>query len=134
MLIASQSLESTSTNANTADRYQVVEHVDSQVLAGEVDAKPSGEPDCYIEKQMDNLIEVCHFHHVQLHEGGYSVYRSKTGELQFYKPDGLLLSSTASPLHSDNSLQTSAKDTWYSNGDSMDYSVATYCIAASTKS
>lgn len=32
---------------------------------------------------MDNLIEVCHYHHVQLHEGGYSVQRLATGERQF---------------------------------------------------
>lgn len=212
VLIASQSLESTSTSANTADRYQVVVHVDSQVLAGEVDAKPTGEPDCYIEKQvglpvesvrrlscsckivtaltdgseplsigrssraistgirralairdgqcmfpgcdchkhldahhivhwsnggetsMDNLIEVCHHHHVLLHEGGYSVHRTKTGELQFFKPDGTRLSSTPMQSISDRPLPISAKPSWHSNGDSMDYSVATHCIAASMKS
>lgn len=209
--MATQSLENESANANTADRYQVVVHVDSQVLAGEVDAKPTGEPDCYIEKQvglpvesarrlscsckivaaltngteplsigrsrraiptgirramairdgqcvfpgcdcnkyldahhivhwsnggetsMDNLIEVCHYHHVQLHEGGYSVHRLNTGVLQFYKPDGTILSSIPKALNSTDGLQISAEPSWHANGDSMDYSVATYCIATSTK-
>lgn len=212
VLIASQSLESSSSNANTADRYQVVVHVDSQVLAKEVDAKPTGEPDCYIEKQvglpvesvrrlscsckivaaltngteplsigrssraippsirralqirdghcvfpgcdcnkhldahhivhwsnggetsMDNLIEVCHYHHVQLHEGGYTVHRSKTGELQFYKPNGSRLNSSLAQINSDTSLQISARQAWHANGDTMDYSVATHCIAVATKS
>ena len=205
---ASQSLESASTNANTADRYQVVVHVDSEVLAGEVQAKPTGEPDCYIEKQvglpvesvrrlscsckivpvltkgseplsigrssravstgirrainirdgqcmfpgcdcnkfldahhivhwsnggetsMENLIEVCHYHHVQLHEGGYSVHRLATGELQFFKPDGTVLSKTLTPLKSDDSLKLSTEAVWHSNGDSMDYDVAVTGIAA----
>jgi len=209
VLIASQSLENTSTNANTADRYQVVVHVDSQVLAGELDAKPTGEPDCYIEKQvglpvesvrrlscsckivpvltdgseplnigrssraippsirraltirdgqcmfpgcdcnkfldahhiihwsnggdtsMENLIEVCHYHHVQLHEGGYSVHRLATGRLQFFKPDGAVLNPSPRTLNSDDSLHNSAQATWHSSGDSMDYSIALNVIAAS---
>jgi len=52
VLLANQSLESKTTNANSADRYQAVVHVDSQVLSGEVHAKPTGEPDCYIENQV----------------------------------------------------------------------------------
>ena len=208
VLIASQSLESTSTNANTADRYQVVVHVDSQVLAQEIDAKPTGEPDCYIEKQvglpvesvrrlscsckivhaltegseplnigrssraippairraltirdgqcmfpgcdcnkfldahhiihwsnngdtsMENLIEVCHFHHVQLHEGGYSVHRLATGELQFFKPDGTVLANSPRILNSDDSIPISAEAVWQSNGDSMNYGVALTGIAS----
>jgi len=208
VLIASRSLESTSTNANTADRYQVVVHVDSQVLSGEVDAKPTGEPDCYIEKQVGlpvesvrrlscsckivpvltngseplnigrssravptgmrralgirdgrcmfpgcdcnkfleahhivhwsndggtslvNLVEVCHYHHVLLHEGGYSLHRLATGELQFFKPDGTVLIQSPRTLNSDESLQISAQAAWHSNGDSMDYGIAVNGLAA----
>jgi len=208
VLMASQSLESTATNANTADRYQVVVHVDSQVLAGEIDAKPTGEPDCYIEKQvglpvesvrrlscsckivpvltdgaeplnigrssraippsirraltirdgqcmfpgcdcnkfldahhiihwsnggetsMQNLIEVCHYHHVQLHEGGYTVHRLATGALQFFKPDGTVLSNSPQVLNSDDSLPTSVHAAWYSSGGFMDYATGVDCIAA----
>ena len=212
VVMASQSLKSSSTNLNTSDRFQVVVHVDSQVLSGEVDTKPTGEPDCYIEKEvavpvetarrlscsckivtaltkgseplnigrstravstavrralairdgqcsfpgcdcnkhldahhivhwsgggetsLDNLIEVCHYHHVKLHEGGYSVRRLSTGKLQFTQPDGSILSSSPLPKQSSNPLKPRVIEQWFWNGDFMDYGIATYCIAKATKS
>lgn len=82
------------------------------------------------ETSMENLIEVCHYHHVLLHEGGYSVHRLATGELQFFKPDGTVLSNSPRTLNSDDSLQISAKAAWHSNGDTMDYGVALNGLAA----
>ena len=38
--------------SRTDDRYQVVVHVDSDVLSQKVFEKQTGEPDCYIEKQV----------------------------------------------------------------------------------
>ncbi len=207
VLMANQSLQSQSTNANTADRYQVVVHVDSQVLAGEVHTKPTGEADCYIEQEaavsvetarrlscsckivtaltrgseplnigrssravptsirralairdgqcqfpgcdchkhldahhiehwasggetsLDNLIEVCHYHHVKLHEGGYSVQRLESGELIFYQPDETRVPTQSEPINSDEPLRDSEADLWQWCGDSMDYDTATHCIA-----
>ncbi|MEE9334376.1 MAG: DUF222 domain-containing protein [Granulosicoccaceae bacterium] len=211
MLMAGQSLGSNSTITNSDDRYQVVVHVDSQVLAGEAQHFPNGKPDCYIEKEvalsvetarrlscsckivtaltngseplsigrsaraiptgmrralairdgrcmfpgcdcnrhldahhiqhwssggetsLHNLVEVCHYHHVKLHEGGYSVQRLSTGELKFYKPDGSKLSDTPAPMKSDDPLQPGDSEAWFWNGDSMDYDVATYSIANATR-
>ena len=212
VMIANHSLHTNTANTNTSDRYQVVVHVDSQVLSGESITKPTSEPDCYIEKQvalpvesarrlscsckivsaitdgseplnigrstraistpirralairdgrcqfpgcdcnrhldahhivhwsnggetsLDNLIEVCHYHHVRLHEGGFSVRRMETGELRFYKPDGTVLSSQPNLVKSKTILDDSTEKLWSWNGDSMDYDIATYCLATATKS
>ncbi len=50
-------LRDTKVAASTDDRYQVVVHVDSKVLAKEVFESPDGKPDCYIEKQVGLPIE-----------------------------------------------------------------------------
>ena len=50
MLLAEAFLKDTKVAANTDDRYQVVVHVDSEVLSQNVFSKASGEPDCYIEQ------------------------------------------------------------------------------------
>lgn len=213
VLMANQSLQHAAADVNSADRYQVVVHVDSQVLSGDLQAKPTGEPDCYIEKQvalpvetarrlscsckivtaltagseplnigrssraistpirralairdgqcqfpgcdcdrhldahhivhwasgegetsLENLIEVCHYHHVQLHEGGFSVQRLEGGMLQFRKPDGSILSNAPEPIHRSDDLPTSAEASWYWCGDTMDYAMATHCIATATHS
>jgi len=51
VLLAQAFLKDTTVASSTDDRYQVVVHVDSEVLSQKVFAKPSGEPDCYIDKQ-----------------------------------------------------------------------------------
>jgi len=43
--------------SKTDDRYQVVVHVDSDVLSQNVFQRPSGEPDCYIDKQVAVTVE-----------------------------------------------------------------------------
>ena len=43
--------------STTDDRYQVVVHVNSAVLAGDTFAKTNGEPDCYIEKEVAIPVE-----------------------------------------------------------------------------
>jgi len=223
--MASQSLESLKPKGNSADHFQVVVHVDKQVLSGEQHAKSTGVPDCYIEKQaalpvevarrlsctcnivtahtntqpetlqpnahqpqrtdvlnigrstraistslrralairdgqcmfpgcdcnqhldahhivhwanggetsLHNLMEICHYHHVLLHEGGYIVQREATGELRFYKPDGSILNTTPRPIQSSEPLMPAASTAWYWNGDSMEYDIATYSLAQSTK-
>ena len=50
--MATQSLEGLTINGNTADRFQVVARVDSLLLSGEEHVKSTGEPDCYIEKEV----------------------------------------------------------------------------------
>ena len=52
MLMAEAYLKDTKVAANTDDRYQVVVHVDSEVLAKQQFTHPSSEPDCYIENQV----------------------------------------------------------------------------------
>jgi len=209
--MAKQCLEGITSGGSTADRFQVVVHVDSQVLALEEPVKPSGGPDCYIENEvalpveaarrvscgcnrviaetngnevlnigrstraistgirralairdgqcmfpgcdcskyldahhiihwanggvtsLDNLMLVCHYHHVLLHEGGYSVERLVTGELVFYKPDGMILSNTPEPIVSDDVIPPSSAELWSWNGDRMDYDMATQSLASVTR-
>jgi hypothetical protein len=50
-------LRDTKVASCTADRYQVVVHVDSKVLAKEVFETADGKPDCYIEKQVALPVE-----------------------------------------------------------------------------
>jgi hypothetical protein len=50
-------LKDTKVASHTDDRYQVVVHVDSEVLSQNVFEKTSGEPDCYIEKQVALPVE-----------------------------------------------------------------------------
>ncbi len=52
MLMAEAFLRDSKVASARDDRYQVVVHVDSAVLAKDNFAKPSGEPDCYIEKEV----------------------------------------------------------------------------------
>lgn len=57
MLMADAFLKDTKVASSTDDRYQVVVHVDSEVLAQEVFEVSTGEPDCYIEKQVALPVE-----------------------------------------------------------------------------
>jgi hypothetical protein len=212
VLMANQSLQNASGEGSTTDRFQVVVHVDSQVLSGEQAYKTGGGPDSYIENEvalpvpaarrlscscnkvtaivngseplnigrstraiptgirralairdthcmfpgcdctkyldahhivhwsnggetsMDNLMRVCHYHHVLLHEGGYNATRLATGELLFYKPDGSILKTNMEPAKSNDTINPSAEPMWHWSGDSMDYSMALYGIAKATES
>jgi len=83
---------------------------------------------------MENLMRVCHYHHVLLHEGGYNAKRLATGELRFYKPDGSILKTKVEPTKSSEAIQPSTEPMWHWSGDSMDYSMALYGIAKATES
>ena len=52
VLMAESLLQHNHTTSSTADRFQVIVHVDQQVLAKAIHASSSGEPDCYIENQV----------------------------------------------------------------------------------
>jgi len=57
MLMANAYLKDTKVACHTDDRYQVVVHVDSQVLSQQVFESTSGKPDCYIEQQVALPVE-----------------------------------------------------------------------------
>jgi len=40
------------------------------------------------ETKLDNLVELCRFHHRLLHEGGFIVRRAQDSELEFVAPTG----------------------------------------------
>ena len=75
------------------------------------------------ETSLDNLMQLCHYHHTLMHEGGFSVARV-AGELVFKMPDGSDLSQSPRLKTSDRILPLQAGDIWQWCGDSMDYSVA----------
>lgn len=57
VLMAEASLKQTKMASSTDDRYQVVVHVDNDVLSQNVFEKPSGEPDSYIHQQVALPVE-----------------------------------------------------------------------------
>lgn len=57
ILMAEAFLRDSKVASHTDDRYQVVVHVDSEVLSQNVFESTSGEPDCYIEKQVALPVE-----------------------------------------------------------------------------
>lgn len=57
LLMAEAYLRDSKVASTTDDRYQVVVHVDSDVLARENFANASGEPDCYIENEVALPVE-----------------------------------------------------------------------------
>ena len=88
------------------------------------------------ETSLENLIEVCHHHHQLLHEGQYSASRQSDGALVFKRPDGTIISQTMETSESIKSGTVSIEppplthqQPWSACGDTMDYSVALYCIA-----
>ncbi len=175
VLLAEAFLRDSKVASTTDDRYQVVVHVDSAVLAGDTFAKTTGEPDCYIEKEvaipvetarrlscsckivtavtngteplnigrssraipagirralairdgvctfpgcdchkhldahhivhwanggetsLDNLTQLCHYHHTLMHEGQFMVERRHDGQLQFSRPDGSTIEPVIDP-------------------------------------
>ena len=216
VLMAEALLRDTKVACNTDDRYQVVVHVDSNVLSKQEFEKQDGSPDCFINHQvglpvetarrlscsckivtaltdngeplsigrssraittaikralnirdrfcvfpgcdchlhleahhivhwanggitsLDNLINVCHWHHKLLHEGQYSVERLKDGQLLFRRPDGRLL--TFEPINNgdevcnianiNSELPAIADEPWSWCGDSMDYDLALFAMAS----
>lgn len=57
VLMAEAFLKDTKVASSTDDRYQIVVHVDSDVLSQNVFEKATGEPDCYIDKQVALPVE-----------------------------------------------------------------------------
>ena len=57
ILMAEAFLKDTKVASHTDDRYQVVVHVDSDVLSQNMFESSSGKPDCYIEKQVALPVE-----------------------------------------------------------------------------
>ena len=211
VLMAEALLRDTKVACNTDDRYQVVVHVDSNVLSKQVFEKQDGSPDCFIDHQiglpvetarrlscsckivtaltdkteplsigrssraistaikralsirdkfcvfpgcdchqhleahhivhwanggttdLDNLINVCHYHHKLLHEGQYSVERLADGQLLFRRPDGRVLSQEPANCGSEiesTDLPVIADEPWSWCGDSMDYDLALFAMAS----
>ena len=93
------------------------------------------------ETRLDNLVQLCRFHHRAVHEDGFRVELLATGEARFYRADGRLLEQAPGlPGCNGNSLQsiparlesTGRGDvvgpvpSW--NGGSVDYGWAVDCL------
>lgn len=208
--MAESLLEHRTSSSSCSDRYQVVVHVDKQVLAQEIESKNDGNPDCFIENEsalpvatvrriscdckvlaslhdggeplsigrrsrtipaaigralkirdgvcqfpgchcskhlqahhivhwanggetsLENLVELCHFHHTLLHEGGYSLWR-QNNELLFFKPDGTPLSAHPPVLETEKEIVGDCNDTWCWDGSRLDYSMALQSLDVLTR-
>lgn len=194
-------LQNNTTDTHTADRYQVVVHVDEAVLSNATDSSADGKPDSYIENEtglpvdtvrrlscdcklvacvekggepmsigrrsrtiptairralyirdgicqfpgcgcnkhlhahqivhwanggetsLENLVEVCHYHHKLLHEGGYTAWRHN-GTMLFFDTAGQRVSHIPADTTSNYKLNSAAAESWRWSGDTMDYSIA----------
>ena len=48
--------------------------------------------------ELDNLVHLCRFHHRLVHEGGYTLERTRSpGQLRFRRPDGRPLAASPTP-------------------------------------
>jgi hypothetical protein len=60
--------------------------------------------------ELDNLANLCGFHHHAVHEQGFRVTRDENGSLRFFRPDGSRLPASPPPLVlSDDPVQRLAK-------------------------
>jgi hypothetical protein len=61
---------------------------------------------------LENTCLLCHLHHTALHEGGYRLERTATGELVFFTPDGrpLAPSPAPPPIGTEDALARLARD------------------------
>lgn len=46
------------------------------------------------ETSLDNLVQLCRYHHRLVHEGGFSCARSNDGKIEFRDPEGALIART----------------------------------------
>ncbi len=75
------------------------------------------------DTSLNNLVLLCRHHHRLVHEGGYCVTRSASGELVFHRPDGVCIHPV--PQMPDSSaLPRVARSKWFWKGDTMDYGLA----------
>ncbi len=75
----------------SGERYQVVVHVDAQVLAD------PNHPGQSVLEDGANLALLCRRHHRAVHEEGYQVARGPDGALRFWRPDGRPLPEVPPP-------------------------------------
>ena len=93
------------------------------------------------ETKLKNLITLCHFHHHLVHEGGYGLERTDTGDFLFTTPDGKPLEAhicvekcfrgIVSEINRDHGIEIDAGtvDTRW-GGERMDYSMAINALLA----
>jgi hypothetical protein len=90
---------------------------------------------------IDNLVQLCSFHHRLVHEGGFEVERAGPRSIRFRRPDGRLLAPTGEParprgprLRQQNHKHGSAIDDHtckpLSAGDPIDYGLAVEVLLA----
>ncbi len=89
------------------------------------------------ETSLQNLVQLCHFHHRLVHEGGYGVRVSGNQQFAFTRPDGRpieALPKNSAELFGDTDIETLNRAhgldidaetcVFPGNGDRMDYAMA----------
>ena len=89
------------------------------------------------ETSLQNLIQLCHFHHRLVHEGGYGLRVSGNQQFAFTRPDGRpieALPKNSAELFGDTDIETLNRAhgldidaetcVFPGNGDRMDYAMA----------
>jgi hypothetical protein len=138
--IARSSLADTASSAD-GDPCEINVHIDVNSLAGahHIHHWARGGPTA-----LDNLIQLCSYHHRLVHEGGFCVERVGKRGVRFRRPDGCLIPETSPPRraggpglerqHRAQGVAISAETCKpRSLGDPLDYGIAVEGLCASTE-
>jgi hypothetical protein len=145
--VAESFLQHKSAALRTADRFQVVVHVDAETLREGVAgrAEIEGGPSLAAEKvrRLANLVSLCRFHHRSVHEAGYTIETRVDGTLRFRRPDGRDVTTAccgpethfegreleAAHAHFEPAIDARTADCLW-NGGRMDYDLAVWALSA----
>jgi hypothetical protein len=87
--------------------------------------------------KLDNLVSLCKYHHLLVHERGYLIAAARDGTFTFYRPDGTMIPASPPPPQADGTIgdwhdADITPDTiippWYGERLDLDYAIYT-CFA-----
>ncbi len=87
--------------------------------------------------KLDNLVSLCKYHHMLVHERGYLIAAARDGTFAFYRPDGTAFPSCPPPPQADGTIEDwhdaditpeTIIPPWYGERLDLDYAIAV-CFA-----
>jgi hypothetical protein len=94
--------------------------------------------------KLDNLVSLCKYHHLLVHDRGYLIAAARDGTLTFYRPDGTMIPASPSLPQADGTIEDwhdaditpeTIIPPWYGERLDLDYAIYTcFANAACTRS